>query len=94
MDLMEPMQVESLGGKKYILVCMDVFSRYTWVEFLRNKSDTFEAFGILCLRIEVEKYERVRAIRSNHGREFENQKFTRFCNNKGIRHEFSAPITP
>jgi hypothetical protein len=31
---------------------------------------------------------------SDHGREFENSKFTDFCSNEGIKHEFSSPITP
>lgn len=29
MDLMGPMQVESLGGKKYVFICIDDYSRYT-----------------------------------------------------------------
>ena len=29
MDLMDPMQIESIGGKKYVFVCVDDFSRYT-----------------------------------------------------------------
>lgn len=44
MDLMGPIEVESLGGKKYILVCVDNFSRITLIEFLKEKSDTFKAF--------------------------------------------------
>ena len=34
MDLMGPMQVESLGGKKYAYVVVDDFSRYTWISFI------------------------------------------------------------
>ena len=44
MDLMGPIQVEIINGKRYIFVCVDDFSRFTWVDFLREKSDTFEAF--------------------------------------------------
>ena len=45
MDLMEPMQVESLGGwGRYAFVCVDNFSRYSWIYFLREKSNTFDAF--------------------------------------------------
>lgn len=51
MDLMRPMQVESLGGKRYVFVRVDDFSRYTWVNFIREKSDTFDVFKDLCLRI-------------------------------------------
>nr|GFB97833.1 hypothetical protein [Tanacetum cinerariifolium] len=31
MDLCEPMRVESVNGKKYILVIVDDYSRFTWV---------------------------------------------------------------
>ena len=33
-------------------------------------------------------------IRSDHGKEFENAKFDTFCNEHGIKKEFSAPKTP
>ena len=44
MDLMGPMQVERLVGKKYVYVCVDDFSIFTWENFPRTKSKTFEAF--------------------------------------------------
>lgn len=44
MDLMGLMQTESLGGKRYVFVCVDDFSRYAWVDFLCEKSDSFNAF--------------------------------------------------
>ena len=31
MDLMVPMQVESIGENKYAFVCVDDFSRFTWM---------------------------------------------------------------
>ena len=42
MDLMGPMQVESMGGKRYDYVLIGDFSGYTWINFLREKSDAFE----------------------------------------------------
>ncbi|GAA0154497.1 hypothetical protein LIER_12456 [Lithospermum erythrorhizon] len=51
MDLMGPMQVESIGGKKYIYVCVDDFSRDTWVEFIREKSDAFDVFQQLAIQL-------------------------------------------
>ena len=35
-DLMGPTRTESLEGKRYIMVIVDDFSRYTWVKFLRE----------------------------------------------------------
>ncbi|CAJ2662295.1 unnamed protein product [Trifolium pratense] len=91
---MGPIQVESLGGKKYVLVVVDDFSRYTWVNFIREKSETFEEFKNLCLQLQKEKDCGIVRIRSDHGKEFENSKFADFCAAEGITHEFSSPITP
>lgn len=52
-------------------------------------------FSKICAReIQREKESCVIRIRSDHGKEFENQKFVEFCSSKGIKHEFSSPITP
>ena len=34
-DLMGPIQVESIGGKRYVFVCADDYSRFSLVSFLR-----------------------------------------------------------
>nr|GFB95393.1 retrovirus-related Pol polyprotein from transposon TNT 1-94 [Tanacetum cinerariifolium] len=50
MDLCGPMRVESINGKKYILVIVDDYSRFTWVKFLRSKDETLD-FIIMFLKI-------------------------------------------
>nr|GFC70010.1 retrovirus-related Pol polyprotein from transposon TNT 1-94 [Tanacetum cinerariifolium] len=40
MDLCGPMRVKSVNGKKYILVIVDDYSRFTWVKFVRSKDET------------------------------------------------------
>ncbi|GJV33917.1 retrovirus-related pol polyprotein from transposon TNT 1-94 [Tanacetum coccineum] len=42
MDLCGPMRVASINGKKYILVIVDDYSRYTWTLFLSSKDETPE----------------------------------------------------
>ncbi|GJT32057.1 retrovirus-related pol polyprotein from transposon TNT 1-94 [Tanacetum coccineum] len=39
MDLCGPMRVESINGKKYILIIVDDYSRFMWVKFLRSKDE-------------------------------------------------------
>ena len=41
-DLMGPARVQSLGGKKYILMVVDDFTRYTWVVLLKDKAEVPE----------------------------------------------------
>ena len=68
MDLMGPMQVKSLGGKRYGYVIVDDFSRFTWVRFMKEKSEVFEVFKDLFQRIQSEKNCGIIKIRSDHGR--------------------------
>nr|GEY33035.1 hypothetical protein [Tanacetum cinerariifolium] len=39
-DLCGPMRVASINGKRYVLVIVDDYSRYTWTHFLRSKDET------------------------------------------------------
>nr|GEX31167.1 hypothetical protein [Tanacetum cinerariifolium] len=39
MDLCRPMRVRSVNGKKYILIIVDDYSRFTWVKCLRSKDE-------------------------------------------------------
>ena len=55
MDLMGPMQVESLAGKKYAFVCVDDIFRYAWVDFIKEKSNTFDVFTKLCEKVKNEQ---------------------------------------
>ena len=94
MDLLGPTRTTSLGGKKYALVIVDDFSRYTWVLFLAIKDETFKTFKRHYKRITNLKGQSVIFIRSDHGSEFENQFFDHFCSKHGIDHNFSTPRTP
>nr|GEW92308.1 retrovirus-related Pol polyprotein from transposon TNT 1-94 [Tanacetum cinerariifolium] len=42
MDLCGPMRVKSVNGKKYILVIVDDYSRFTWVKCLRSKDEALD----------------------------------------------------
>ncbi|XP_057802878.1 uncharacterized protein LOC131018175 [Salvia miltiorrhiza] len=94
MDLVGPVGVESIGGKRYVYVLVDDFSRFTWTFFLREKSETIDVFKTLFARFTNMFGVRIARMRSDHGREFENAAFTKFCEKKGIFQEFSAPKTP
>ena len=93
-DLMGPMRTESMGGKRHIMVVVDDFSRYSCVEFLREKSEACDKMERLCKKLQNEKGVPIVKIRSDHGKEFENAKFEAFCNEHGIKKEFSTPKTP
>ncbi|XP_073019403.1 uncharacterized protein [Primulina eburnea] len=57
MDLFGPIPVMSLGGKKYTLVVIDDYSRFTWVLFLGSKDQTADHLIKLLKRLHNEKRE-------------------------------------
>ena len=75
------------------MVIVDDYSRYTWVEFLREKSETCEKLEILCKKLQNEKGIPIAKIRSDYGKQFKNVRFESFCEKNGIKKEFSAPKT-
>ncbi|TYK00987.1 gag-pol polyprotein [Cucumis melo var. makuwa] len=79
MDLMGPMQTESLGDKKYVFIVVDDFSQFTWIRFLRGKSDTAKVCISLCLSLQHERGKNIVRIMSDHEKEFENEKLNNFC---------------
>ncbi|KAJ9561572.1 hypothetical protein OSB04_006732 [Centaurea solstitialis] len=94
MDLFGPVNVQSIGGKKYTLVIVDEYSRYTWVFFLRSKSDAPEEIILFVRKMERLNNLTVRSIRSDHGTEFKNSTLESFFEQKGISQNFSSVRTP
>jgi transposase InsO family protein len=87
MDLVGPARVCSAGGKWYVLVTVDDYSRYAWVFFLADKGQTFGFVRDLILRLKNERHgDAFRAICSNNGSEFKNSRFVTFCHDLGLEH--------
>ncbi|GJZ56225.1 retrovirus-related pol polyprotein from transposon TNT 1-94 [Tanacetum coccineum] len=94
MDLCGPMRVASINGKRYIIVIVDDYSRFTWVRFLRSKDEAPEAI-IKCIKnIQVRLNATVRNVRTYNGTEFVNQTLREFYENVGISHQTSVARTP
>ncbi|GJX11270.1 retrovirus-related pol polyprotein from transposon TNT 1-94 [Tanacetum coccineum] len=73
MDLCGPIRVASVKGKKYILVIVDDYSRFTWVKCLRSKDKALDFIIKLLKMIQVRLKVHVRRIRTDNGTEFVNQ---------------------
>ncbi|GJW43593.1 retrovirus-related pol polyprotein from transposon TNT 1-94 [Tanacetum coccineum] len=53
MDLCGPMRIARINGKRYVLVIMDDYSRYTWVHFLKSKDEAPKVIKTFLKRITV-----------------------------------------
>nr|GEU88741.1 hypothetical protein [Tanacetum cinerariifolium] len=70
MDLCGPIRVQTINGKKYIIVIIDDYSSFTWVKFLRSKDETPEFVIKFLKQIQVDLNKTVRDIRTDNGTEF------------------------
>jgi transposase InsO family protein len=85
MDTVGPTRVRSEGGKWYVLVIVDDFSRYSWVFFMEGKDEAFSYARDLILRLQNEfPKNAMRAIHSDNGTEFKNTHFETFCASLGL----------
>ncbi|GJU91899.1 retrovirus-related pol polyprotein from transposon TNT 1-94 [Tanacetum coccineum] len=73
MDLCGLMRVESVNKKRYILVIVDDYSRFTWVKFLRTKDEALEIIIKFLKQAQVSLNATVRYLRTDNGTEFLNQ---------------------
>ncbi|GJX25359.1 putative ribonuclease H-like domain-containing protein [Tanacetum coccineum] len=94
MDLCGPLRVQSINGKKYILVIVDNYSRFTWVKFLRSKDETPSFVINLLKQLQVGLNKTVRFMRTDNGTDFVKKDLTDYYESVGITHEKTIARTP
>jgi hypothetical protein len=93
-DLVGPTTTKGLKGERYFMLLVDDYTRMTTVFFLKNKSEAFENFKIYKEMVENEMDSRIKCLRSDNGGEFTSKEFMDYCNNHGIKRQFSITRTP
>nr|GFA68403.1 retrotransposon protein, putative, Ty1-copia subclass [Tanacetum cinerariifolium] len=78
MDLCGPMRVESINGKRYVLVVVDDYSRYTWVFFLHSTDEASEVIISFIKKTQVNLQLQVQRVRTDNGTEFKNKTLAKF----------------
>nr|GEZ42773.1 putative ribonuclease H-like domain-containing protein [Tanacetum cinerariifolium] len=94
MDLCGPMRVASINGKRYVLVIVDDYSRYTWTHFLRSKDETPEVLINFLRLVQRGLHAQVRVVRTDKCTEFLNQTLHAYFATEGILHQTSVARTP
>ncbi|GKF24687.1 retrovirus-related pol polyprotein from transposon TNT 1-94 [Tanacetum coccineum] len=93
MDLCGPMRVESINGKKYVVI-VDDYSRYTWTHFLRSKDETPGFLIDFLTLVQRGLHAQVTTVRTDKGTEFLNKTLCAYFAKEGITHKTSTARTP
>lgn len=94
MDLCGPMPVESLGGSRYIATFLDDYSKFSVVRPIKNKSDVTSIAVEVLTYLENQSGYKLKAIRTDNGREYVNKDMSSFLKSKGVAHQTTMPYTP
>lgn len=79
---------------KYFVTFIDDYSRFTWVYFLRAKSEVFSVFQAFLALIENQFSSSIKILRSDSGGEYMSNAFQSFLQTKCIVSQRSCPSTP
>nr|GEW60238.1 hypothetical protein [Tanacetum cinerariifolium] len=78
---------QSFNGKKYVLVIIDDYSRYTWTHFLRSKDETPEVLIDFLKLVQRGLHAQVRTVRTEKGTEFLNKILHAYFAQEEIEHQ-------
>nr|GEW66085.1 retrovirus-related Pol polyprotein from transposon TNT 1-94 [Tanacetum cinerariifolium] len=82
------------NGKRYVLVIVDDFSRYTWVYFLRTNDETLEVIKNFLKKIFVCLQAPIIIVHTDNETEFKNHALKEYFDSVGITHETYSTKTP
>ncbi|GKC66990.1 retrovirus-related pol polyprotein from transposon TNT 1-94 [Tanacetum coccineum] len=85
---------QGINGKKYILVIVDDYSRFTWVYFLRTKDEAPDMMIDFVNQVQRNLKASILMIRTDNGTEFKNEKLRAFYAKLGIVHKTLIARTP
>ena len=93
-DVCGPMPHQSLGGASYFVSFIDDSTRKVWAYPIRTKDRVFSIFTDWLAMVENQTGRKLKCLRTDNGGEFKSEQFVRFCRERGIRREYTAPHSP
>ena len=92
-DFCGPFPITSVYGSRYLLIFKCDFTGYLWDFYTATQTEFYDILTALVTRLsnQFSKRNVVVWIRSDNGKVFTQDSVRMFCQEKGIRQEFSAP---
>ena len=93
-DICGPMSVRARYGAFYFITFIDDFTQYGHVYLITHKSEALSCFRQYINFVENQLDMKVKALRTDWGREYLSDQFKILCDEKGIKRQLTIPGTP
>jgi transposase InsO family protein len=91
---MGPFPHPSIRKAKFVLIFFDDFSRFTWIYFLRKKSEVFQHLKYFKDLVETQSGNKIKVLLDNNEGEYVNHEIHILCHESGIQLQHTVPYTP
>ncbi|CAN1263351.1 Retrovirus-related Pol polyprotein from transposon TNT 1-94 [Linum perenne] len=91
-DVWGPSPIDSIDNQRYYIIFFDHYSKYSWIYFVRYRSDLLSIFKEFCRMVEFFFARPIRTFRADWGGEY--QKLSQYLKEEGIIFQSSYPHTP
>ena len=92
-DVMGPTRTHTFSGYRYMVVFVDDFTRFTWVYFVKRKSEVIFRFMEFKEKVEGELQRKIKLLRTDNGGEYTSREFNIFCSKHSIRRQLTCADT-
>jgi transposase InsO family protein len=93
-DICGPMNVRARHGGRYFIIFIDDYTRYGYVYLISHKSEALACFKKFIIFVENQLDRKVKALRTDRGREYLSDEFKQMCEEKGILRQLTILYTP
>jgi transposase InsO family protein len=84
----------SINKARFVLIFVDDFSCFTWIYFLRQKSEVFQHLKDFKAFVETQSGKKIKILRNDNRGEYVNHEIQNICHEAGIQLHHTVPYTP
>ena len=93
-DIYGPLNVKSRHEAVYFITFIDDFTLYGYVYLISHKSQALDCFIKFMNLVDNQLDKKIKALRTDRGREYLSNQFKQLCDEKGIVHQLTILYTP
>jgi transposase InsO family protein len=93
-DLMGHFPHPSINKARFVLIFVDDFSRFTWIYFLRKKSEVFQHLKDFRALVETQSGKKINVLQTDNAGDYVNHEIHNLCHKAEIQLQDTVPYTP